>query len=396
MPVDGLSKFAPRPTGAGETFQLFRDGEPRTRASLVAATGQSRSTVAARIDALVGTGLLGPSGEADSTGGRPPATFAFRPHSRIVLGVDLGAHHARIGVTDLAGTVLTEHQQALDIADGPDAVMAWVRERGHRLIDDLGRPAADLAGIGVGVPGPVDHASGRPISPPIMPGWDGFDIAGRLGEEFRAPVVVDNDANVMALGEHRAIYPSEREMLFVKVATGIGSGIVMDGRLRHGAQGAAGDLGHLTVPGQEGVPCRCGNTGCLEAVAGVGVIAQRLREAGVGDGTVDSLLALVRSGDVTTSQQLRQSGRHIGVILANAVSLLNPARIVIGGVLAVASEQLIAGIREVVYQRSLPLATEHLVISTARAGSSAGIVGAATMVADEFLAPSAIEALITV
>src|SRR5690625_1144357 len=260
-------KFAPKPNGAGEMFQLFRDGETHTRAELTTLTGQSRSTIAARLEMLTTLGLIGPAGEANSTGGRPPAVFAFTPDVKLVLAVDQGASHMGIAVTDLAANVLAEHYEPSDIAAGPEQVLSRVAELGEELIHETGRPLSDLAAIGIGLPGPVDHSAGRPINPPIMPGWDDADVPGILGEKLNAPVLVDNDVNIMALGEHAKAYPDVDHLLFIKLATGIGAGVIMDGELRRGARGAAGDLGHVAVIGGEERLCRCGNYGCLEALA---------------------------------------------------------------------------------------------------------------------------------
>ena len=213
-----------------------------------------RSTIAARVDLLLAAGLVTPTGEAVSTGGRPPATFAFNPGARVVLAVDLGATHVRLAVTDLAGTVLSEHHEPLAIADGPDVVLDRVATIGLTLISDAGRRLADLAGVGVGLPGPVEHSSGRPINPPIMPGWDDADVPGHLGQLLGVPVLVDNDVNIMALGEHATEYPQVEHLLFVKVATGIGAGIISDGQILRGAQGAPGVSG--TSPPPEDRTCR--------------------------------------------------------------------------------------------------------------------------------------------
>ncbi|SKC34764.1 Sugar kinase of the NBD/HSP70 family, may contain an N-terminal HTH domain [Krasilnikoviella flava] len=384
---------SPRTPGAGEMFQLLRDGRPRTRAELATLTGQARSTVAGRIDALMATGLIAPAGEATSTGGRPPATFAFNASSQAVLGVDLGATHARLAVTDLASTVLAELDAPLAIADGPGPVLAWVAETGHKLLETAGRSAADLAGVGLGLPGPVEHATGHPNNPPIMPGWDDADVPGILRSHFDAPVLVDNDVNIMALGEHRIAWPDVADLILVKVATGIGAGIIADGALRRGAQGAAGDIGHVAVPGAEEVVCRCGNVGCLEAIASAQALAARLREEGLDVAGPADVVALVRGGDVSAGRAVRQAGREIGSVLAATVSLLNPSVIVLGGILAEAGEHLLAGIREVVYRRSLPLATQHLRIAVARSGAQAGVLGAAAMAADHALSPDAVDAL---
>ncbi|MCK9795895.1 ROK family protein [Isoptericola sp. 4D.3] len=392
--MEELLKFAPRPTGAGEMFQLLRDGQPRTRADLATATGQARSTIAARIDLLMSAGLIAPAGEATSTGGRPPATFAFNPRAKVVLAVDLGATHARIALTDLASQVLAETDAPLSIAEGPDTVLGWVVENGDKLLAAAERDEGELAGVGVGLPGPVEHSTGHPIMPPIMPAWDDVDVPGILRRHFDAPVLVDNDVNIMALGEHRAAWRTIDNLLFVKVATGIGSGIIADGALRRGAQGAAGDLGHVAVAGAEGAPCRCGNVGCLEAIASGQAVAERLAAEGLDAHRSADVVRLVRSGDLAASAAVRQAGRDIGTVLAACVSMLNPSVIVIGGILAEAGEHLIAGIREVVYRRSLPLATQHLRIVTSQTRGEAGVLGASAMAVDHVLSPASIDALI--
>lgn len=384
-----------RPTrspGVGDLLQLLRDGRPRTRSDLAAVTGQARSTVAARVDALLATGLVAPAGASSSTGGRPPATFAFNPAAEVVLAVDLGATHARLAVTDLAGTVLAEHGEAITIADGPDRVLRHVADLGRRLLRDARRPASDLAAVGVGLPGPVEHASGRPINPPIMPGWDDADVPGLLGGLLDAPVLVDNDVNIMAVGEHTTCWSGVADLLFVKVATGIGAGIITDGRIRRGAQGAAGDLGHIAVPGGADRPCRCGNTGCLEAVASGQALAADLAARGLATASSGDVVGLVRAGDLTASAAVRDAGRSIGAVLAATVSMLNPSVIVIGGRVADAGEHLLAGIREVVYARSLPLATQHLRVVTSRTGERAGVLGASAMAAEHVLSPAAVDA----
>ncbi|MBU5423238.1 ROK family protein [Cellulomonas hominis] len=392
--MQDVVRLPQRHAGAGELFQLLRDGVPRTRADLAASTGQARSTITTRVDQLLAAGLIAPAGEASSTGGRPPTTFAFRPDARLVLAVDLGATHARLAVTDLASTVLAEAEAPLAIAAGPEVVLDWVVEHGRELLASTGRPQRDLASVGVGLPGPVEHSTGRPINPPIMPAWDDVDVRGLLAARLGAEVLVDNDVNLMALGEHRTAWPDVDDMLFVKVATGIGSGIISDGRLRRGAQGAAGDIGHIAVPGAADVPCRCGNLGCLEAVASGRALAETLTATGLPAANGADVVALVRSGDLAAGRAVRQAGREIGSVLAACVSLLNPSLVVIGGVVAEAGEHLIAGIREVVYQRSLPLATQHLRIVTSQARSQVGILGASAMAVDHVLSPGAIDALL--
>ncbi|MET3769053.1 glucokinase [Marisediminicola sp. UYEF4] len=392
-----MSPFAPAPAAmagssrAGDLFQLLRDGRPRTRAELAIITGLARSTVAARVDLLLASGLVAAVGEAASSGGRPPSRFAFNPGGRVVLAVDIGATHGVVALTDLACTILDRRRSELDIAAGPRVVLDWAVAQVREVLAANGRPVGDLAGIGIGLPGPVEHTSGRPISPPIMPGWDGFDVAGYVREQLEVPVFVDNDVNISALGEQATEWPEHDNLLFVKASTGIGAGIISSGQLQRGAVGAAGDLGHVRVPHADDVVCRCGNTGCLEAVVGGPAIAAGLRERGVPASTVRDVVELVRAGNPAAIAAVRQAGRDIGTVLATCVNLLNPSIIVIGGGLATAGEHLLAGIREVVYQRSLPLSTAQLRIVASRATDAAGVLGAAMMVIQAVLSADAVE-----
>ena len=377
---------------AGDLFQLLRDGQARTRAELALTTGLARSTVAARIDALMASGLVGAAGEANSSGGRPPSRFAFNPAARAVLAVDVGATHVIIAVTDLSGRVLAEQRLAQDVADGPEPVLGRVVQEGLALLDQAGRGPQDLAGVGIGLPGPVEHATGRPVKPPIMPGWDGFDVVRYVQRSLPVPVLVDNDVNIMALGERTAHWPDHQNFLFIKVATGIGSGIISNGELQRGANGTAGDLGHVRVPRGDDVLCRCGNYGCLEALASGPALAAELTRQGVPAAKGSDVLRLVAGGNVQAVQALRQAGRDVGDVLATVVNLLNPSVIVIGGSLGQAGEHLMAGVREVVYRRSLPLATSHLRIALSVAGDQAAILGASQLVTQYVLSPAAIEA----
>ncbi|GLB68057.1 ROK family transcriptional regulator [Arthrobacter mangrovi] len=378
--------------GASDIFQLLRDGRPRTRSELAQLTGLARSTVASRVEALRKLGYIAPFGGAASTGGRPPSLFALNPSARVVVGADLGATHALVSLSDLAGEVLVEEREALNIADGPERVLDWLASAIRRLLERAGRAPEDLGAIGIGLPGPVEHETGRPINPPIMPGWDRADVPAMVQRYFNVPVLVDNDVNIMALGEQAAAWPEVRDLMFIKVATGIGAGIISSGQLQRGAQGTAGDLGHVRVPRGGDVLCRCGNTGCLEALAGGPALAAVLAGEGREAETSQDVIDLVRAGDLQAIHVVRQAGRDIGDVVATCVNLVNPSVIAIGGSLAQAGEHLLAGIREVVYRRSLPLATEHLRIVPSVAGQRAGVLGAASMAISHVLSPEAIEA----
>jgi glucokinase len=380
------------PGRAGDIFQLLRDGRARTRAELAGTTGLARSTVAARIDALISSGLVGPAGEATSSGGRPPSRFAFNPAARVVLAVDVGATHVALAVTDLGGSVLAERRVDQQVADGPEKVLGLVVREAAKLLASASRGVADLAGVGIGLPGPVEHDTGRPVKPPIMPGWDGFDVVRFVQRSLPVPVLVDNDVNIMALGERTAHWPDQDNFIFVKVATGIGAGIISSGQLQRGANGTAGDLGHVRVPRGDHVLCRCGNHGCLEALASGPAIAAGLRSEGLKAATGADVVSLVAHGNQQAVQALRQAGRDVGDVLATVVNLLNPSVIVIGGSIGESGEHLVAGVREVVYRRSLPLATSQLRIGLSHAGDKAAILGASQLVTQHVLSPAVIEA----
>ena len=378
------------PTSAGALLHLIREEVAVTRADLARVTGLARSTVAQRVDALLAKGLVYDTGGV-STGGRPPNVLTFNRDAGVVLVADLGATHARIAVSDLAGTPLAERAADRDIALGPEPVLEWVNERFAELLDEVRRSADDVRGIGVGVPGPVEFASGRPVNPPIMPGWGDYPVPHWFGGRYRAPVLVDNDVNIMARGEHRMHWRETEHLLLIKVGTGIGCGIVADGHIHRGAQGAAGDIGHVRVTTSDDVVCRCGNLGCLEAVAGGQALADRLAAQGVDAARSRDVVRLVRSGHPGSIRMVRDAGRTLGEVLAGTVNFFNPAVIVIGGDIAEAHAQLLAGVREGIFSRSLPLATRDLRIVPSRLADRAGVIGAATMVIEHVLSPDAVD-----
>jgi predicted NBD/HSP70 family sugar kinase len=374
----------------GDLLSLVREGVAVTRADLARHTGLARSTVAQRVDALLASGLLIEAGGSASTGGRPPTMLAFNHRAGVVLVADLGATHSRIAITDLAGTPLAEAAQDLDIALGPTEVLTRVAARFQELLGQTGRSAVDVRGIGIGVPGPVEFATGQPVNPPIMPGWDGFDVPAWFADRYTAPVLVDNDVNIMARGEHWVHWRHTSHLLLVKVGTGIGCGIVADGQIHRGARGAAGDIGHIRATNDD-VICRCGNIGCLEAIAGGQALADRLSAAGADAANSRDVVRLVRDGNTTAIRMVRDAGRTLGEVLAGTVNFFNPAVIVIGGDIAEAHAQLLAGVREGILSRSLPLATRDLRIVPSRLGDRAGITGAAITAIEHVLSPEAVD-----
>jgi glucokinase-like ROK family protein len=378
-----------------------RLGRSRSRSELVTRTGLGRGVVAQRVLELVDRGLLVEGDTGPSTGGRPPRQLSFRADAGHVLVADFGATSIDVAVTTLDGRILGSHAEPADIADGPDAALARVDVLFDQLRDDVRTLPGRLWGIGIGLPGPVEFRTGRPISPTIMPGWDGYPVRRRFADRHDAPVWVDNDVNVLALGEwRRGVAAGHSNVIVIKLGTGIGAGIISDGRLHRGAQGSAGDVGHIQVSDDRSIVCRCGNTGCLEALAGGAALARdgeaaaregrsaRLREAFTRNGAVTALdVARAASfGDPVAMELLQAAGRLVGTMLAGIVNFFNPSLVVLSGGVAQSGDVLLAAIREAVYGRGLPLATRDLLIRRSSLGGMAGIIGASSMVVDQLFA----------
>ncbi|MFD4600802.1 ROK family protein [Streptomyces sp. NPDC058464] len=382
---------------AGDLLELVRNGRAVTRGALQQATGLSRATVGHRLDRLFRAGWLreGAGGPVDSPlGGRPSITLEFDDSHAVVLAADLETRHARAAVLSLTGELLAEHSGTLVIQDGPDAVLGELGRWFAELLEKAGHPATEVCGIGLAVPGPVDTDTGRVVQPPMMPGWDGYDIRGRLARAFTehtgapaVPVLVDNDANLMAYGEQCTGYPDCSAFVLVKVSTGIGAGVVVDGSIYRGIDGGAGDIGHIRVGAE--ARCRCGSYGCLAAVASGGAVARRLAEAGIPASSGSDVRDLLASGHPEAAALAREAGRMVGDVLATVVTLLNPGVLMIAGDLA--GTPFLTGVRELLYQRALPRSTAHLDVVTSRQGERAGLIGAGALVVEYLYAPERAE-----
>ncbi len=387
---------------AGDLLELVRTGRATTRGALQQVTGLSRATVGHRLDRLFRAGWLreGASGPVDSPlGGRPSITLEFDDDHAVVLTADLDTRHARAAVLTLTGELLAEHSGTLAVDDGPDAVLGDLGRWFAELLTKTGHRPSAVCGIGLAVPGPVDTDSGRVVQPPIMPGWDGYDIRTRLARAFaehtdepvaaNIPVLVDNDANLMAYGEQRTGYPGCSAFVLVKVSTGIGAGVVVGGSVFRGIDGGAGDIGHIRVPQGADALCRCGSYGCLAAVASGGAVARRLVEAGVPAASGSDVRDLLAAGHPEAVALAREAGRSVGDVLATVVTLLNPGVLMIAGDLA--GTPFLTGVRELLYQRALSRSTAHLDVVTSRLGERAGLVGAGAMVVEYLYAPERVE-----
>jgi glucokinase-like ROK family protein len=382
-------------------LNLLRSQSTRTRPELARQSGLGRAAVSRQLARLADLGLVSEGALAPSTGGRAPRSLSFRAEAGALLVAELGATSVAAGLSDLAGNLAVQHEEPFDIAEGPRRALDGVAKLFEALLDRTGVSRASLWGIGIGVPGPVEFSTGRPISPPIMPGWHAYPIRRHLGELFGLPVWVDNDVNLMALGELRSGHArGEQNVVYIKIGTGIGAGIVCAGQLYRGAQGCAGDVGHVAVREASDVICRCGKAGCLEALAGGAALARdgtAAAESGssrhLAEGrkvTGEEITKAAQRGDPVAMELLLRSGRLVGEVLATIVNFYNPALILVGGGVAAAGDALLAAIRENVYRCSLPLATRDLQISFSPLGDQAGLRGAAAMVTDEVFSPAQI------
>ncbi|HWD47464.1 MAG TPA: ROK family transcriptional regulator [Actinomycetota bacterium] len=382
----------PDTVGQGKLLRLLRDEGPRSRAELGELAGMARSKLEAELVRLKQVGLVQEGGKAASRGGRRSTLVELSSFLHFG-GIDLGATSIGVAVMNAELQIEAHVEEPMEVRRGPEAVLGRVGELIEKLARDQG---VQLTGVGVGVPGPVRFRDGMPVSPPIMPGWHEYPVRDILARRFGCPVLVDNDVNVMAVGEHwGGVAKSVDNYLFVKIGTGIGCGIMIRGQVYRGIDGCAGDIGHINVD-PDGPVCACGNSGCLEAMfGGAALVRDALAAARSGASpplaerlarkqaiTPEDVGQCAAEGDPVAIGLIRDGGRRVGLVLAGLVSFFNPSMIVIGGGLAGLGHLLLAEIRGVVYRRSLPLATGNLPIVLSELGPSAGAVGAAVMISD--------------
>jgi glucokinase-like ROK family protein len=383
-----------------DLIDLIRKYGEFSKADLVSYTEYSRTKITSCIDSLVDKKIITANRATEYSGGRRSKTFSLNGKFGLVAGVDVGATSVDLGLVDFSGKLIVRLSEPASVKDGPVKTLGRVCTLLERMLKESAFSSDELNGIGIGVPGPVDYSVGTLISPPIMPGWDRFPIIQTMQQWFpSANVVVDNDVNVMALGEiYQGAGKGVDNLIFVKIGTGIGAGIICEGKIYRGSSGCAGDIGHIGV-NKTGPLCHCGNKGCLEAVAAGPAIAERsliaaqagkspilmkyyeangkvLRAEDVGDAA--------REGDALAIEAIRESGQFIGDVLAGLVNFYNPGMIVIGGGVSNLGNLLLSSIRQAVLNRSLPLATRDLQIVFSEIGPDAGVIGAINLAMDYF------------
>jgi predicted NBD/HSP70 family sugar kinase len=382
------------PTGPGDVLELIRRGQATTRGDVLDVTGLSRMTVAQRIDALLAAGLIVEGGTKAATGGRRPRSLEFNVEHSQVVTATVDTTHTRTAVTDLSGRILADDRIDVAVASGPSRTLDAIVDSATRLLRQAGVEPKGLSGLGISVPGPVDPGTGRPSQPPIMPGWDAYPISEHLQAAFPdLPILTANDADAAAMGEQATSYPDASALYLVKVSTGIGSGIVIDGRTYRGTDGGAGDIGHARLGSHPDALCQCGAHGCLAAVASGRAVAEALTRQGVPAASGRDVGELLAAGHVDAARLTQEAGRLIGEVMATVVCVLNPGVVLIGG--AMASAPLLAGIRETLYRLSLPRATRHMTLQLGTLGEDAAIVGLTRLVVDEQFSPTQVNARVT-
>ena len=385
-----------------EVMRALRRQGRISRTEISNITGWSKAKASQEIRNLVDKGYLVEFGEGVSQGGRKPRLLRINNQLGYIAGIDIGATSLDIALADVTGLILQRRAEPTDVHLSAETVFGRCSELLLELIQAQGAIPAQILGIGVGVPGPVNFARGVLVAPPLMPEWENFLIRDFFKKTFQSAfVVVDNDVNIMALGEQRyGDGTGVDHFIFVKIGTGIGAGIISNGKIHRGSDGSAGDIGHICVD-KEGPLCACGNKGCLEAIAAGPAIASKameaarngsspalsqIRESKGGVIRPEDVNAACREGDQAALNIIRDSGQMIGDVLASLVNFFNPSHIFIGGGIANFGNHLLVAIRRAVLHRSLPLATTHLSIKFSRMGSNVGVVGAISLALDYLFA----------
>ncbi|GAA1048629.1 ROK family transcriptional regulator [Arthrobacter russicus] len=359
-------------------LSLIANRAATSRADLARQLNLAPSTITLRVNELIDAGLITESGAGGHTGGRRPTLLRLVADAGCILAADLGAAHAWVGRLNMSGTLLDSSLITIDISQGPEEVLPAVAAAMRSLLEPAGPP---VRGVGVALPGPVDLNRGVVDSPSRMRGWHDFPVRDWLYREFGTVASVDNDANMMALGEYTLRQQqnpdtkNRMDTLFLKAGAAIGCGLILQGQLYRGATGAAGDIAHVQVTAAGELPCACGNRGCLETVTSGNAIVAELAAAGLAVRDLNDVVRHSHSGDIRTTTRLRSAGKLLGQTLSTVVNFINPSLVVLGGGLSQA-EPYIAAIKSQLYAGCHPLATKDLRIEESLAGSQAGLLGA--------------------
>lgn len=368
-----------------QVLDALRSSGSASRADLARVTGLSRSTISGIVSELIGDGLVVDRDEtrgAGSQGGRPGALLSLDRAAGTALAIDFGHTHLRVALADLSADILGERQIQIDVDGSASEALDAAARLSSEVLEEVGLGVDSLIGVAMGLPGPIDSSTGAVGSSVILPDWVGLQPAQELVRRLGANVgvIVDNDANLATLGEARfGAGVGASDLVYVKVASGIGAGILLGGRLHRGAAGSAGELGHV-LHDPEGEICRCGNRGCLETVAGAATLLRLLQRRHGDDLTTQDLVELAVSGDVGARRVLVDAGRAIGRSLADLCNVLGPERVVIGGDLGGADSAVLDGIRESLGRFALPAVVSSVRLVGGELGGRAELLGGLSLV----------------
>ncbi|MEA2322080.1 MAG: hypothetical protein QOD81_1930 [Solirubrobacteraceae bacterium] len=357
-----------------------------SRADIARQTGLSRSTVSSLIAGLQSEGLVverdGETAPRGPEGGRPPVLIALDPSAGALVGMDFGHRHVRVAVSDLSFTVLAENSAEIDVDTAGQEALDLAAGLAAQALDEAGVDRDRVLAAGMGIPGPIDRATGLVESRAILPSMDGLDTAAEMGERLGMPVHLDNDANVGALGESTFGAGAGFEvMAYLRLSAGIGGGLVIGGRPFRGAGGIAGEIGHVLVDPQ-GPICRCGNRGCLETFVAAPALCELLRRSH-GPITVAELVALAAEGDTGCQRVIHDAGRVVGRAVADLCNFINPDVVIVGGELSFAGDLLLDPMREAVRRFAIPAAAEDVRIVAGVLGERAEVLGALALAGHE-------------
>ncbi len=368
-----------------------------SRAALVRQTGLSASTISSLVTILLDSGFVQECGRGESSGGRRPILLQFDYKFRYVLGVDMGATHILAVLTDLQGHVVAGQHMRFNVIDDPDGAIATIHQLLQQLMASANVCQADVIGLGITIPTPLGGENLDRLTAIYMPRWEDVDLQARIGQGLDIPVYLENDANAGAIAEKWwGNGRTHTNLAYIKLGTGVGSGLIVNNEIYRGDGGTAGEIGHTTID-PTGPTCRCGNQGCMESFVGspaiINEVRQRFQQSRSGWAssqtlTLDAIIEAALSGDPTARSVVDTAGSFLGIGIANLVNLFNPGLIVLGGELAAAGDLLLNPVRAVVNRRAMPKAAREVTITTSSLGDDAIAVGAATLAMQNAFHPS--------
>lgn len=373
-------------------LNLIRQQGAISRADIVRQTHLSATTVSALANLLLESGFVHETGMGESSGGRPPILLEFNYQYRYVIGVDMGATHLTVVLMDLQGEVAAQRYVRYAVMQDPAGTAAAIQTLIHEIIQETALALSNILGLGLAVPAPLEGDELNHLSTLILPLWDGYDVVGVLHEALQMPIYLENDANAGVIAEKW--WGRGREftnLAYIKLGTGVGSGLIVKNEVYRGDGGTAGEIGHTTI-NSDGPLCRCGNRGCLESFVGAPALIEEVNQQQTNGYTpvnsITDIIAAAQQHDTLSCHTVTKAGSFLGIAIANLINLFNPGLIVLGGELAAAGDILLDAVQHSVSQRAMPKAASEAIITVSQLGDNAVAIGAATLVIHHAFQPS--------